>query len=114
MRRNGYGRDGEASARQHAEALACFEHAIELETDNLQAWVGKGVCLGTWARWRSSGVLRPRDGTGAECELRWLNKAQALINLKRYEEAIEAANCALVLNPRDEKAWFREEPRCFV
>ena len=36
----------EAAARQHAEALACFEHAIELETDNLQAWVGKGVCLG--------------------------------------------------------------------
>ena len=36
----------EAAARQHAEALACFEHAIELDTDNLQAWVGKGVCLG--------------------------------------------------------------------
>ena len=41
-------------------------------------------------------------------EKAWFNKGVDLAKLKRYEEAIEAYEKAIEINPKDDDAWFNK------
>jgi tetratricopeptide (TPR) repeat protein len=94
---------------EHAEALAVFDKAIELDPENADAWYCKGVALDVLDRYEEAARandevlrLRPQDAEAA------LHKAVALSALKRYAEALAAYEQVLRQWPDEIEAWFRK------
>lgn len=95
---------GMALGRLHRaeEALAAYDHAVELNPDEPSAWLNRGNQL--LAQKRHEEALACYDRA---LELRpdignvWGSKANALGALERFDEAEEAASRAVELRPRD-------------
>ncbi|MEO7331067.1 MAG: tetratricopeptide repeat protein, partial [Minicystis sp.] len=104
-----YARRGEIyhGAGQHGEALANFRRAAQLDSDNLGALSGAGVCL-----------MLARDWDGA---IPWLTRAMRLHpqapslrveralcfeNLERYDEAVADLDVAITLAPDDDESLY--------
>ena len=92
---------------QYELALKAFEKAIELKSDYVDAWSGKGVSLGELGRheealkaFEKAIELKP-DYASA-----WYNKGAALSKLGRHEEALKAFEKATELKPDYALAWY--------
>jgi len=90
-----------------AEAIACWDKAVELQPDYYQAWSNRGLALKNLGRWDE--VLSSYD-RALELEptydKAWYNRGIALSELGRYGEAIASFDRLLDLNPDDYKTWY--------
>jgi tetratricopeptide (TPR) repeat protein len=95
-----------ATLGRPAEALTCYERALEINPRDGIAWSNKGVALADLDR-RAEALtcferaleINPRYADA------WSNKGLALANLGRHEEALTCYERVLEINPRDPKAW---------
>ena len=91
------------------EALACYQHALEINPNDAKSWYDNGVSLLALGRvaeaiecWSHALEINPHDDKA------WANKGTALSQLRQYEEALQCLDRALTLNPQDKEAWFNK------
>ena len=91
---------------KHAEALALFERATQLNPRSYSAWFNVGFSLDALGRYEQGiaaydrAISLNRNDAGA-----WNNKGKALKSLQRYSEALAAFEQALALDPKYVYAW---------
>lgn len=92
---------------RYPDALSAYERATALDATNVSAWIGKG---------RTSEALdQPEEAHEAYREVLtldnklafvWRNDADLLYrSLKRYDQALRAADAALKVDPHSIRAW---------
>jgi tetratricopeptide (TPR) repeat protein len=91
---------------RYEEAIASYDHSLEIKPDNDSAWNNRGNALDNLGRYEEaiasydhSLALKPDKDES------WYNRGNALDNLGRYEEAIASYDRSLELKPDDE-AWY--------
>ena len=89
-----------------AEALTCFERALEINPRYPQVWSNKGVELAHLGRpdealtcFERALEINPRDAKA------WYNKGVELADLGRHGEALTCYERALEIDPRYPAAW---------
>lgn len=86
---------------KHAEALALFERAAQLDPNSYIAWFNVAYSLDDLGRYEQALVAYDRaislNRNNAEI---WNNKGVSLENLKRYTDALSAYEQALALDPK--------------
>ena len=92
---------------QYELALKAFEKAIELKSDYVEAWSGKGATLGGLGRheealkaFEKAIELKPNYA------LAWYNKGVTLTKLGRHEESLKASEKTIELKPDYAGAWY--------
>jgi tetratricopeptide (TPR) repeat protein len=88
------------------EALACFEKALELQSDFPLAWDLRGDALGCLNRHEEA--LASYDQAlelQPDFQIAWFDRGNALGHLGRYEEAIASYDKALEFKPDSHQAW---------
>lgn len=92
-----------------AEAIACYDSALEINPRFAEAWMNKGVALGGLGKYQeaiacydSAIEINPRYA------MAWSNKGVALGRLGKYQEAIACHDRALEINPRNAEAWLNK------
>jgi tetratricopeptide (TPR) repeat protein len=90
-----------------AEALTCFERALEINPRLAEAWSGKGTTLADLGRhaealtcYERALQINPRYANA------WFNKGVVLDDLGRHPEALTCYDRALEVNPRMAEAWY--------
>jgi len=94
------------------EAIEAYNKAVELDSKNADAWIGKGVVLLNQAFITNNISLNLEGEKAVDKALEidpqdpwaWANKGSALLGQKRYEEAIKAYDKALELDPQNPQA----------
>ncbi len=91
---------------RYEEAIANYDHALQLKPDYHLAWNNRGGALANLGHYEEAIAsydhalkLKPED------HLAWHNRGCALANLGRYEEAIASYNHAFKLKPEDHLVW---------
>lgn len=99
------GQDLSAKGR-YEEAVACYDNALALDSDDDALWHNKAIALRKLARHEEAVAcydraleLKPGDGKT------WSSKAVALGALGRHEEELTCCERALELNPNHATAW---------
>jgi len=89
-----------------AEAIACYDRALEIKPRDAMAWNNKGIALGKLDKEQEAIAchdkaleIKPKY-TNA-----WVGKGVALESLGKPQEAIVCFNRALEIKPRDAEAW---------
>lgn len=91
---------------EYDEALARFETASIIRSDDAEAWTNKGAMLGELERHKEA-----LDAFNKAIEIQpdfhkaWTNKGIALYDLGRYKEALDAFNKAIEIQPDHAIAW---------
>jgi len=92
-----------------AEALTCFERALEINPRHADAWLNKGAALAGLGRpaealtcYERALEIDPRDAEA------WSAKGAALAGLGRPAEALTCYERALEINPRFLEAWYNK------
>ncbi len=94
---------------RHEEAIASYNHALQLNPQFVAAWFNKGVAL--YALRRVEEAVACYDQAlrlNQASEQAWSNKGVALKALGRTQEAIICYDRALGLNPRYANAWVNK------
>jgi len=98
-----------AALGRHAEAIRCYDTALELEPRSPKVWNNKGSALSALARrtealecFEKALAIDPRFAMACE------NKGRELQILGRLEEALRCYDKALSLNSRDAGAWQKK------
>ncbi|MDR0976481.1 MAG: tetratricopeptide repeat protein [Prevotellaceae bacterium] len=93
----------------HVKALNCYDKALELEPDNVEAWNDKGLLLYFTKRhdeaitcFDKAIELEPDNNKA------WYNKGLLLYSTKHYDEAITCFDKAIELEPDNNKAWYNK------
>ena len=88
------------------QAMACYEHALEIDPDYAEAWSNKGSLF------REAGQLEEAlrcyeraIAIDPGAHLAWYNKGATLETLGRPEEALVCLDQAIMLNPHIALAW---------
>lgn len=85
-----------------AEALSCFQKAIEVKPDFIPAWIYLGMSLERLQRYEEAlayyekAIRWNREATDL-----WYNKGATLAKLHRYEEALGCFERVLELEPNN-------------
>lgn len=101
-----YNKCGEVFRRsgRYNEAIPCYDKAIDLDPQLLEAWNNKGVTLSSMGRHLEALPCFDKaielDPTSA-----WSNKGAEYGSLGMYNDALECFDKALELNPKDALAW---------
>ncbi len=91
---------------KHAEALALFERATQLDPNSYDAWFNVAYSLDDLARYEQALVAYDRAiSLNHNNAAIWSNKGVSFENLKRYTEALAAYEQALTLDPKLKEAW---------
>jgi tetratricopeptide (TPR) repeat protein len=91
---------------KHAEALALFERAAQLDPNSYDAWFNVGYSLKQLRRFEQAIVADDRAiSLNYSNAVSWYNKGEALCSLQRYSEALSAYEQALALDPKYAFAW---------
>lgn len=91
---------------KHAEALALFERATQLNPNSFTAWFNVGFSLDALGRYEQANAAYDRAiSLNRNDAAAWNNKGKALYSLRRGSEALVAFEQALILNPRHARAW---------
>ncbi len=95
------------------DAIACFDHVIEMEPGHFEAWRDKGVCQKELGRYRESLECFDRAleiGPGSDAA--WYGRGEALEKLGKetcddslFRQAIECFDRVLELDPGSVNAW---------
>ncbi len=94
------------------ESIEAYDKAVELDSKNADAWLGKGVFLLNQAFITNNISLNLEGEKAVDKALEinpqdpwaWANKGSALLGQKRYDEAIKAYDKALEIDPRNPQA----------
>jgi tetratricopeptide (TPR) repeat protein len=92
--------------QEYEDAIAAYDHALEIKPDKDQAWNNKGVALGNLGRYEEA--IAAYDHAlqiKPDKDEAWNNKGNVLGNLGRHEEAITAYDQALQIKPDKDEAW---------
>jgi len=88
-------------------ALAAYEQALKLKTDQADAWEGKGVALGNLSRlvealesFDRAIAINPKHSNA------WYSHGVTLGKLGRWPEALESFDRAIAINPKHVNAWY--------
>ena len=90
-----------------AQALACFEQALELKPEDHRAWINRGNALSVLGR--KEEAIASYDKALAvkpDYDDAWINRGNALSALGRKEEAIASYDQALAVKPSLHEAWY--------
>jgi tetratricopeptide (TPR) repeat protein len=92
-----------------ADALVCYDEALEMAPQRAAIWCNKGNALHAMGRtaeafqcFDKAVALNPKDMKS------WCNRGVALKALGRMDEAITAYDRALEIEPHDVKTWFNK------
>lgn len=108
--------DSLAILEKHQEALDAYDHALRVNPNDLYALLHKGISLqetgnsgGAMAIYENVIALADREmrkhPNYAEFDAEiWATKGEALFRLGRFEEAVQAYDAALQINPKYEMA----------
>lgn len=90
------------------KALNFYDQVIEIEPDNAEAWFCKGTILAGKGELKQAVdcYARSAQNAGARAPLPLYNMGNALQKLDRFEEAIEAFEKALKIDPTMCDAWI--------
>jgi len=98
-----------AAAQSWQEAIASYDHALQLDGGNIFGWLNKGVALDALGRpieaiqcWDA--VLRLKPSLLEA----WFNKGAVLARLGSYDEALTCYDRAIEARPQDGAAWFNK------
>lgn len=96
------------SGLDQAEAHALNDNEIAASTgqgnpQSQEETAGKGVNEGTSNQ--ATGTASSKSGTYIQNAIAWTGKGDALKKLEKYEEAVEAYNEAIKINPQYAEAW---------
>jgi tetratricopeptide (TPR) repeat protein len=91
----------------YREAIVCFDTAIEFDPHLVDAWQGKGICLGEQnesegaiACFERVILIDPNNYRG------WHNRGNALMRANQYEEVMACFKRVLQLKPENYKARY--------
>ncbi|HYM19352.1 MAG TPA: tetratricopeptide repeat protein [Micropepsaceae bacterium] len=91
--------------KRYSEALACFDEALSVQPDSVEAYSNRGAALASMGRAEealaSFDVALSIDPNHA---ISWNNRGNALASLKRLDEALEHYDKALALAPDSREA----------
>lgn len=87
-------------------ALKAFEKATELDSDNYNAWFGKGAALLKLGRFEEAlKTYEKAIELKPDSAFAWNNKGVSLRRVKRFEESLKAFEKAIELKPDYFVAW---------
>lgn len=80
---------------RHAGAVRCYDKSIALLPDHSIAWKNRATALRAMGKnfELPAAAVEPRDATG------WAVRAGGLFEMRRYAEAVEAGEQAIILDP---------------
>jgi serine/threonine protein kinase len=98
------------SMGRFAEAIRCYDRALEIDSRLPSAWGNKGRSLYSMGRFAEAircydRALEIDSRSKMRCAIVWLNKGAALIGLGRFQEAISCYDRALEMDPSYALAW---------
>ncbi|MBY0457938.1 MAG: tetratricopeptide repeat protein, partial [Gemmataceae bacterium] len=89
------------------EAVEAFARAASHRPDDFRPWEMTACCHGSAGRWQQCADAFDRARQlGHECARCCYNRATALINLQRADEARQSLERAVELEPTDAAAWY--------
>lgn len=107
---------------KYAEAIACFDRANQLNSDDAEVWNGLGVALARLKQYDAALAAYDRaiaippgkialNSSKRKIELAdyylwWFNRGTALADLQRYEDALASYNQSIQIKPVFESAWY--------
>ena len=100
------------SAKKYEEALASYDKAIEINSENADAWNYKGHALNALSRYEEALAsydkaieINSDDNFGYGF---LINKGMVLTSLKKYEDALASYDKAIEINSRYGLAWRKK------
>ncbi|MFN5971800.1 MAG: tetratricopeptide repeat protein, partial [Microcystis sp.] len=95
-----------AMGKEHEQAIASFDRALEIKPDYHQAWYNRGVALHKLGRFAEEIASFDRAlEIKPDLHEAWYNRGIALGNLGRFEQAIASWDRALEIKPDYHEAW---------
>ena len=92
-----------------AEAIACYDNALQLNSRDAKAWNNKGVALGGIGKYQEAIACYDKAlEINPIYAYAWSNKGAPLGRLGKYQEAIACYDRALEINPRYAEAWNKK------
>jgi tetratricopeptide (TPR) repeat protein len=95
---------------QHYEtAIYCFEKALEIDSQFVDAWYNKGFVFSKLNNFDEA--VRCYDkalAIDSQHTRAWLNKGTAFYRLKSYEDAIRCFDRTIALDPSYVEAWYNK------
>ena len=96
------------AGNESEDALASFEQFLELQPNNDQIWLIRGMILSDLGRYEEAiasfdKTLEIKSDNGDA----WDRRGNALSDLERYEEAIASYDKALEIKPDNQDTWYR-------
>jgi len=92
------------------DAVVCYDKALELDPEFVDAWYNKGLALMKLSNWGEAVKCFDKVIEYApDNEAAWINKGQALFNRGEYKEAIVCYDKAIELKPDYELAKTYKE-----
>jgi tetratricopeptide (TPR) repeat protein len=91
----------------YEEAIASYDHALEIKSDYHNVWFNRGFALGNLGRYEEA--IASYDNAlefKPDYHEALNNRSSALVKLGRHEEAIASFDHALEINPDDLIAWY--------
>jgi len=100
----------------YEEALKAYDSALQLDPENVGAWMGKGdtqVRMGDSNQSQKTyenalNITNKSLETNQQDAKVWLMKGELLHRLHRYDEALESYNRSLEIDPKDKEAWLNK------
>ena len=103
------GKEPEEARKKYEKAIECYDRALEINPNFVEAWNNKGNVLDELGRYEEAIECYDKaleiNPNYAEA---WNNKGVTLSMLRRYEEAIECFDRALEINPNYAKVWYNK------
>jgi serine/threonine protein kinase len=92
---------------KYPEALSAFNLASELRPQDYQVWYNRGMLLMQYSKDQTESLKSFEKAIALKEDFypAWMGKGLALIELKRYSEALSALDKTKELQPRDPLVW---------
>lgn len=95
--------------QRHAEALTCYEHALDLDPQLKEAWNNRGWTLKLLGRHAEAlGCYEHTLGHNPRLKEAWHGKGLVLKVLGRHPEALACFDRALALDSRNAEVWSKK------
>jgi tetratricopeptide (TPR) repeat protein len=94
--------------QRYNEAIEAFARAATHRPDDFRPWEMTACCHGSSGRWAECVAAFDRShALGHECHLCCFNRATALAELQRADEALQSLDRSLALEPNNAEAWYK-------
>jgi len=89
------------------EAVACYDHALQLDPRAVEVWANRGSALASLGRWEEALASHDRAlELDPLLALAWVNRGQTLKELDRGDESLSCYDRAFELDPACMPAWY--------